>query len=45
MSVLEIILYVGLGLFAIIMVTRTIIKAVKIKKQKKNGTYTENENE
>ena len=44
MSVLEIILYIGLGLFALIMIARTIFKAVKIKKQKKNGTYKEDEN-
>ena len=43
MSVLEIILYIGLGLFALIMIARFIIKAIKFKKNKKEGKPTEDE--
>lgn len=40
MSVLEIILYIGLGLFTAFIIGRTIYKFVKYKKGKKNETGT-----
>lgn len=45
MSALEIVLYALLGIVALVCVIKTIRKAIRIKKEKKNGTYKVNEDE
>lgn len=45
MSILEIVLYIGLGLIAFIVGFKCIKKAIRIRKQKKKGTYKPDEDE